>query len=113
MNDADLDWPNIAAEIETVGRPERTAVASHIANVIEHLIKLQASPAIELRAGWNGTLGRARVEVERLLDDSPSLRREVSAIIALELPRSLQLAAIALAQHDETPRLDLQTLAYK
>ena len=57
VNDADLDWPNIAEEIETVGRSERTAVASHIANVIEHLIKLQASPAIEPRAGWHGTIG--------------------------------------------------------
>jgi hypothetical protein len=112
VNDADLDWPNIAEEIETVGRSERTAMASHIANVIEHLIKLQASPAIEPRAGWHGTIGRARVEVERLFDDSPSLRREVSAIIARELPRSRRLAAIALAQHSETPRVDLQMLAY-
>jgi hypothetical protein len=45
VNDADLDWPNIAEEIETVGRSERAAVASHIANIIEHLIKLEASPA--------------------------------------------------------------------
>jgi hypothetical protein len=112
VNDADLDWPNIAEEIETVGRSERTAMASHIANVIEHLIKLQASPAVEPRAGWRGTIGRARVEVERLLDDSPSLRREVSAIIARELPRSRRLAEIALAQHNETPRVDPQTLAY-
>ena len=36
VNDADLDWPNIAEEIETVGRSERTAMASHIANDIEH-----------------------------------------------------------------------------
>ena len=70
-NDADLDWPNIAEEIETVGRSERTAVASHIANIIEHLIKLQVSPAIEPRAGWHGTIGRTRVRVERLLDDQP------------------------------------------
>src|ERR1700693_4119358 len=94
VNDADLDWPHIAEEIETVGRSERTAMASHIANVIEHLITLQASPAIESRAGWHGPIGRARVEVERLFDDSPSLRREVSAIIARDLPRSRRLAAI-------------------
>src|SRR5579864_5174711 len=34
VNDADLDWPNIAEEIETVGRSERGAVASHITNII-------------------------------------------------------------------------------
>jgi hypothetical protein len=30
VNDTDFDWPNIAEEIETVGRSERSAVASHI-----------------------------------------------------------------------------------
>jgi hypothetical protein len=40
VNDADLDWPNIAEEIETLGRSERGAVASRIRNVVEHLMKL-------------------------------------------------------------------------
>ena len=34
VNDADLDWPNIAEEIETLGRSERASVRSHIANII-------------------------------------------------------------------------------
>ena len=42
VNDADLDWPNIAEEIETVGRSERAALRSRILNVIEHLMKLQS-----------------------------------------------------------------------
>ena len=29
VNDADLDWPNIAEEIETVGRSERAILSSH------------------------------------------------------------------------------------
>src|SRR5690349_24464025 len=74
VNDADLDWPNIAEEIETLGRSERRAVASRIATIIEHLIKLDASPATEPRAGWRATVERTRIEIEALLDDSPSLR---------------------------------------
>jgi hypothetical protein len=42
LNDGDLDWPNIAEEIESVRRCECAALTSHIANAIEHLIKLQA-----------------------------------------------------------------------
>ncbi len=61
VNDADLDWPNIAEEIETVGRSERAALRSHILNVIEHLMKLQSSPATEPRPGWQETIDRARV----------------------------------------------------
>lgn len=112
VNDADLDWPNIAEEIETVGRSERGAVASHIANIMEHLIKLQASPALQPRAGWRATIGRARLGVERLLDESPSLRREVADIVSGELGRSRKLAALALAEHGETPTLPLDSLTY-
>src|SRR5712672_1067680 len=71
VNDADLDWPHIAEEIETVGRSERAAVGSHIAAIIEHLIKLQASPAPQPRAGWEATIKRARIAIEALLQDSP------------------------------------------
>jgi Domain of unknown function DUF29 len=112
VNDADLDWPNIAEEIETVGRSERTAVASHIRNVIEHLLKLQASPATEPRPGWQATIRRARVEIESLLEDSPSLKRVVGELVTQESPRARRLASAALDEHGETPRIDLKTLAY-
>lgn len=112
VNDADLDWPNIAEEIETVGRSERAALRSHIANVIEHLIKLQASPATEPRAGWQDTIDRARSEIESLLEDSPSLRPAVANIIAGVLPKARRFAGTALARHGEAPRVDVQTIAY-
>ena len=44
---APIDWENVAEEIESLGRSERHALASHLAIVIEHLMKLQASPATE------------------------------------------------------------------
>ena len=88
VNDADLDWPNIAEEIESVGRSERSALSSHIGNVLEHLMKLEASPATKPRGGWQETIVRARGEIERLLEDSPSLRPAVDAIIVRELLRA-------------------------
>ena len=112
VNDADLDWPNIAEEIETVGRSERAAVASHVANIIEHLIKLQASPANEPRAGWEATVIRARGDVERLLRESPSIRRLVEAMIAQELPTARRVATKELARYREAPRVEVNTLAY-
>jgi Domain of unknown function DUF29 len=44
---APIDWVNVAEEIESLGRSERHALVSHIGIVIEHLLKLQASPATE------------------------------------------------------------------
>jgi hypothetical protein len=112
VNDADLDWPNIAEEIETVKRSERGAVASHIANIIEHLIKLQASPAIEPRAGWEATVIRARGDVERLLRESLNIRRLVEAMIEQELPTARRVAIKELTRYREAPRVEVGTLAY-
>jgi hypothetical protein len=59
-NDADLDWLNIAEEIDSTGRSERSALSSHIRIVIEHLAKLEASSATDPRASWQETVLRAR-----------------------------------------------------
>jgi uncharacterized protein DUF29 len=112
VNDADLDWPNIAEEIETVGRSERAALRSHIANVVEHLIKLEASPAHEPRAGWQDTIDRARSEIGSLLEDSPSLRAAVASLIAGALPKARRFAGASMARHGEVPGVALQELTY-
>lgn len=51
-------------------------------------MKLQTSPASEPRNGWIDTLDRVRVEIEDVLRDSPSLRRELPAIITREMVRA-------------------------
>ena len=75
---APIDWENVAEEIESLGKAERHALASHISIVIEHLLKLQVSPASEPVRGWRDSVRRARREIERLLHESPSLRHEVT-----------------------------------
>jgi hypothetical protein len=112
VNDADLDWPNIAEEIETLGRSERGAVASCLRNIIEHLLKLDASSATAPRAGWRATIRRGRVAIESLLDDNPSLKPAVDRLIAQELPRARRLALASLEEYGETPRIDPQNLTY-
>ena len=77
-SNAAVDWANVAEEIESLGISERRALGNHIGTVIEHLMKLQASPASRPRRGLAGTILRARGEIEKVLEDSPSLRREVA-----------------------------------
>jgi hypothetical protein len=112
VNDADLDWPNIAEEIETVGRSERAALRNRILNVIEHLMKLQSSPATEPRLGWQETIDRARSEIEDLLNDSPRLRPKVSGLVAEMLPKARRFVDKALIRHGETARVPLATITY-
>jgi hypothetical protein len=73
---------------------------------------LEASPATEPVTGWRITIARARRDISRLLDESPSIRPQVGAMIAQETPAARRLAAMALTEHGETPRVDLQSLSY-
>lgn len=72
-----VDWENLAEEIESVGRSDFRALESCLAVVIEHLLKLEYSPADQPRAGWTRSVRHGRRSVEKLLRDSPSLRRRL------------------------------------
>ncbi len=112
INEADLDWPNIAEEIESMGQAQRRELASRIAAILLHLMKLQASPAAEPRAGWRDTVLEQRDELTRLLFAAPSLRGKVSAVIAAELPAARRRVRIALAAHNEALGIDLDVVTY-
>jgi Domain of unknown function DUF29 len=112
VNDSALDWPNIAEEIESVGISERYRIQSHIGTVIEHLIKLQASPAIDPRNGWKTTVRNARRGIERSLKSSPSLRREVAEMIAEETSAAKQDVEATLKDYGEQSVVPIDGLTF-
>jgi len=96
-----LDWDNLAEEIESLGKSDRRQLRSQIRRILRHLLKLEVSPALDPRAGWCSTIADSRSEIEDVLHDSPSLRREVDGIIAEELNVAAKFAAADLQQHGE------------
>src|SRR5437667_3811688 len=80
-----LDWENLAEEIESLGKSDRRELRSQITRILRHLLKLEVSSATEPRAGWRATINEARTEVEGLLEDSPSLRRETDGLIMKQI----------------------------
>ena len=69
----ELDWDNLAEEIETLGRSERREIASRLKNLLLHLLKWRYQP--ERQCGsWRGSIVEAREELEAVLADNPSLR---------------------------------------
>lgn len=108
----EIDWDNIAKEIESLGENDRHDLASRIQSVLDHLIRLRASPTTEPRRGWKRTLIVQRDSIRKLLDESPSLRSLVAGIIAAELPTARRLALLALAEHGKTATIDVAGLSF-
>ena len=107
-----IDWENVAEEIESLGRSQGRELASRISVVLVHLMKLEASPAVEPRPGWEETIAQQRGEIERVLVDSPSLRPTVPAVIDKEMGNARRIIARALSGYGEQTRVDLQSLRY-
>jgi hypothetical protein len=76
-----LDLDNLIEEVEGLGDAKKSAVLSAVSVIIEHLLKLQHSPAQDPRRGWAESILEHRTRLE--LELTPRLRQ----ILAEELPR--------------------------
>ncbi len=107
-----VDWENVAEEIESLGKSDRRELTNRIRTILTHLIKLQTSPATEPRPGWHETIIEQRAEIRTLLEDSPSLRSIVPAIMGKELSTARAAAMASLAGYNEQPRTDPEELTF-
>ena len=76
-----LDWENLAEEIRAMGASDRRKLESRLCVILLHLLKWQTQPGLR-GASWRRTLRVQRREIRKLLKQSPSLRREVSALMS-------------------------------
>ncbi len=80
----DLDWENVAEEIEDLGKSERRGIKSQMARLVEHLLKLKYARGILRRynaKGWQLSVKGARTAIRHLLDESPSLRPQLAEML--------------------------------
>jgi hypothetical protein len=77
----ELDLDNLIEEVEGLGDSKKSAVLSNASVIIEHLLKLQHSPAQDPRLGWSESIVEHRARLE--LELTPRLRQ----ILEDELPR--------------------------
>lgn len=96
-----LDWNNLAEEIESLGRRDRRELGSRLAVIIEYLVKLEFSRHATPRRGWISTIKRERIEIARMIRDSPSLRRRVSDEVREMFETAAEAGLAALEAHGE------------
>jgi sulfite reductase beta subunit-like hemoprotein len=89
---ADLDLEHLIEEVAELGDTKLSAVLNNARVVMEHLLKLQHSPATDPRNGWRATVRehRSRLEIEL----TPRLRE----IVQQELPRVFRIARKSAAE---------------
>jgi hypothetical protein len=72
-----LDLANLIEEVEALGRAEESSVLNNASVIIEHLLKLQHSPAQEPRNVWRASVREHRRRLRR--DLTPRLRQVLDA----------------------------------
>ena len=72
-----LDLGHLAAAVQDLGSEQYAAAASHLTRLIEHLLKLAASPSEPPRRQWRLSVRQARSELRRRL--STTLRNRLEA----------------------------------
>lgn len=86
-----LDLPNLIEELEAMSLRERRELTSRLIVLLMYLLKWQYQPTPHGRTqplSWLNTISTQRQKIELLLDDSPSLRREVAERLAYAYPRA-------------------------
>jgi hypothetical protein len=80
VNDADLDWPNIAEEIESVGSEQRHAVESLLLQALLHRLKIEAWPSSRDVPHWRSELRLFLAQVRRRFVPSMRQRLDIAGL---------------------------------
>jgi hypothetical protein len=86
---SEADIPNIAEEIESMGRSERRELVSRLTVLLTHLLKWQCQPGLRGRS-WHSTIREQRYRLDRHLHHNPSLK----AYLPEAMEESYSLAVI-------------------
>ena len=89
-----LDLANLAEEVESLGRSDLATIRSQMRRIIEHLLKLEHSPAVEPRFGWRESVIEARDVIPDVI--TATLRRDVEAELAKAYQQGRRRAEAAL-----------------
>jgi hypothetical protein len=86
-----IDWENVAEEIESLGRSDKRELATNLRIVLLHLIRWKYQPR-KRKSGWLASIREHRYRIEQVVNDSPSLGSKPGDWLAAEYARARQIA---------------------
>jgi Domain of unknown function DUF29 len=100
----ELDLAHLTQEVDDLGEALYRSVRSRIRTIIEHLLKLQHSPAAEPRGLWLDTVHTQRADLQD--DLTASLRRRFRSELPKQYVRARAAAARSLRRYGQTAAAD-------
>ena len=101
---SDLDLGRLAEEVEDSGETVYRSVRSRVRTIVEHLLKLEHSPASEPKRGWRETVRTQRADLDE--DLTAALRPRIEAGLPGFYGKARRDAAAALRDYGEPAAAD-------
>ncbi len=93
--------------IEALGRSEKRALKSQLLRLMMHIIKWKTQPE-KRTPSWVYTIESARMEIEDLLEDEPSLKPELERLFGQVFEKSKKLAESEMNRKSDVVQLTWQ-----
>jgi hypothetical protein len=100
----DLELARIAEDLDEMADSRLDALTSQIRRIVEHLLKLEFSPAVRPRRMWRLSVREARVRAGKLL--TKTLENEARAALADTYADARELAVEAMREFEELAAAD-------
>ena len=101
---SDLDLAHLIEEVEDLGEAVYRSVRSRVRTIVEHLLKLEHSPASEPKRGWRETIRTQRADLDE--DLSAALRPRIEAGLPQFYQKARRDAGAALRDYGEPAAAD-------
>ncbi|MGA9381893.1 MAG: DUF29 domain-containing protein [Phormidium sp.] len=86
-----LDLPNLAEEIESLGKQDRRELRNRLRVLIGHLLKWEYQPGKRSKS-WSNTIYEQRYQIKELIKESPSLKPYLRDAVIESYSDALDLA---------------------
>jgi hypothetical protein len=89
----ELDIEALADEVESIQGSYRLKIAAAVRELLTHMLLLRAAPDAKEKWEWQSTLVQQRMEIDDIVEMSPSLRETIAEQVDKQRERAVRLAS--------------------